>query len=75
MIMVCLWCRTEYDGDPLYHVCPDGATYDIRRNRTWGETEREYQRQDNVRDSAKDPNKLPLTSWDIEFLKGCRIKS
>lgn len=68
--MICSWCRVEYEGNPLYHICPDGSTFDVRRERTEEEILNEYERQDAV----KDPDKIFWTGFDIEFLKGCRIK-
>jgi hypothetical protein len=30
---VCFWCRVEYSGRPVDHVCADGTTYYERINK------------------------------------------
>jgi hypothetical protein len=54
--MKCKWCRKEYDGLPLYHICPDGTNYSDRWGKSAQDFEREYARQDRVATG--------LTKWE-----------
>ena len=81
--MICSWCRIHYEGNPLYHVCADGTTFDIRRERTQKEFDEEYARQDRVKsayknrrrtDAQEDGIVMNWTPYDIDFLIGLRIK-
>lgn len=81
--MLCVWCRVDYEGSPLYHVCSDGITFDIRREKTEEEIQNEYDRQDRIklayrtrrdRESFEEKVVMNWSSYDIEFLKGCRIR-
>ena len=81
--MICSWCRVHYEGNPLYHVCADGTTFDLRRERSQKEFDEEYARQDRVKEAyqkfrrnknSDDDVVMYWTPYDIDFLIGLRIK-
>lgn len=83
--MICSWCRREYDGSPLYHVCLDGTTFDLRNAKTQDQIDEEHRRQDRVRAAylnhgvkANYHDDIPMRGWDPnydpEFLDSLRIK-
>lgn len=83
--MMCFWCRIEYTGSSLYHICPDGTNYAMRLGKSIDEIKEEYNRQDRVRDGyalmrqprSDDDEVNVFMNWtdeDVEFLKELKIK-
>jgi hypothetical protein len=81
-MLTCDWCRVEYDSSPLYHVCPDGSTFDDRmRYSREGKYPSALARQvvDPLRirypedKPGKDYDYLPLAPDDMRWLIGLKI--
>jgi hypothetical protein len=73
---LCSWCRLQYQGPGIYHVCKDGTHFAQRMVKTSQEKFEEYARQDRCaaaeRIMAKDRKiqNLPIqpnVKWD-DFL-------
>ena len=50
-MITCHWCGAEYDGTPLYHVCDDGSTFDIRSIKDPQDFEVERKRRARLKES------------------------
>jgi hypothetical protein len=82
-MLICSWCRIQYDGNPLYHICPDGMTFDKRSEKNTQEILDEYARQDKIKIAYKNamrknvrhegPMIMNWTPEDMEFLIALHI--
>lgn len=81
-VSLCSWCRNEYYGSGLYHVCPDGLNYSTRAGKSIREMREEHERQDKIISGYRDVGSGPLvkiydmpwTPYDLELLAGLKIK-
>ena len=79
-MVACSWCRQMYSEPVLYHVCPDGTTFNQRLEKIWQQREEEYSRQDRLRAESKSSNlsvrEKDIISWshyDLAILRGMKI--
>jgi hypothetical protein len=75
-MVMCSWCRVDYVGPVLYHVCADGTTFAQRFGKTREELAEEYTRQDRLKISTslvREDRVVHWTPYDIDFLREAKI--
>lgn len=80
---LCIWCRSEYTGSGIFHVCSDGTTLADRILKTEKQIAIEHARQWQVQQeqikSVKPvaSRRYCIVDWneyDYNMLKGMKIK-
>ncbi len=75
---ICSWCRNQYYGSLVFHICTDGTNFPQRMAKTSKELFEEYARQDRILASYREmQDGYDIMHWtpeDIEMLLGMKIK-
>lgn len=62
----CMWCRVEYCGSALFHVCADGTNFSERLGKNETELHEEYQRQDRLKAGYKAMESTALVQYGAD---------
>ena len=73
--MICTWCGTDYTENSVYHVCDDGTTFVMRREKTQRDFDENRMRRAARRNSdPKNYDEIKWTPYDLRQLKLALIK-